>query len=320
MILDTGRLDCGFLSDLLQICLSVPPKVSLKAMEERAFQPGKLGLDDLALALRPGRTIEEILSILIELSAANDADDDDADSENEWRSRKVRQGSGEKPGNLSRNRKGGLFDLTRPEAPPPDRNKTLSTKSYLSVESLAGYGPARDWALDLKADLELWKQGGLGWSDMSTKIYSAGRLAPGKQPSQRHSATPFRCLCWQPRSRRCLEPGYLGDVLKAMTQAFETARENAPSILFIDEIDNIGRRSNGGGRHDEYWNSIINRMLELLDGVAKTEGVIVVAATNFPERIDPALLRSVDLKPVSIFRCRTSRRLLAFLSIISAQI
>jgi len=49
-----------------------------------------------------------------------------------------------------------------------------------------------------------------------------------------------------------------------MSQAFETARANAPSILFIDEIDNIGTR--GGGRreqHDDYWRSLINRLLEL---------------------------------------------------------
>ncbi|MCV9963210.1 ATP-binding protein [Pararhizobium sp. BT-229] len=75
------------------------------------------------------------------------------------------------------------------------------------------------------------------------------------------------------------------------------AREHAPVILFIDEIDNIGNRSAGRRQqHDDYWRSLINRLLELLDGTSKTDGVIVVAATNLPEKIDPALLRSGRLE------------------------
>ena len=94
-----------------------------------------------------------------------------------------------------------------------------------------------------------------------------------------------------------LEPGYLGDVLKRMSLAFETARNHAPAILFIDEIDNIGSRGGGGRREfDDYWRTLVNRMLELLDGASKTNGVIVVAATNLPEKIDPALLRSGRLE------------------------
>jgi SpoVK/Ycf46/Vps4 family AAA+-type ATPase len=94
-----------------------------------------------------------------------------------------------------------------------------------------------------------------------------------------------------------LEPGYLGDVLKRMSRAFELARENAPVILFIDEVDNIGSRSAGRReQYDDYWRSLVNRLLELLDGTSKTDGVIVVAATNLPEKIDPALLRSGRLE------------------------
>jgi cell division protease FtsH len=68
--------------------------------------------------------------------------------------------------------------------------------------------------------------------------------------------------------------------------------------LFIDEIDNIGRRSSGSSdqQGSDYWSSLINRLLELLDGATKTEGVIVLGATNRPDKIDPALLRSGRLE------------------------
>jgi cell division protease FtsH len=80
-----------------------------------------------------------------------------------------------------------------------------------------------------------------------------------------------------------------------MAEAFEIARANAPSILFLDEIDNIGKR--GSGQKDgDYWNSLVNRALELLDGVGKTEGVVIIGATNFPDRLDPALVRSGRLE------------------------
>jgi len=94
-----------------------------------------------------------------------------------------------------------------------------------------------------------------------------------------------------------LEPGYLGDVLKRMSAVFDTAQEHCPAILFIDEVDGIGRRDGGGSRHyDDYWISLVNRMLELLDGAIRSEGIIVVGATNRPHVIDPALRRSGRLE------------------------
>ncbi len=82
-----------------------------------------------------------------------------------------------------------------------------------------------------------------------------------------------------------------------MSGAFTIARDRAPAILFIDEIDNIGTRKGAGSRnYDDYWASLINRMLELLDGASRSEGIIVVGATNLPEKIDPAILRSGRLE------------------------
>ena len=73
---------------------------------------------------------------------------------------------------------------------------------------------------------------------------------------------------------------------------FETGRKNAPCILFIDEIDAVGRsRGSGlGGGHDEREQTL-NQILVEMDGFSTDPGVIVIAATNRPDVLDPALLR-----------------------------
>jgi len=73
---------------------------------------------------------------------------------------------------------------------------------------------------------------------------------------------------------------------------FKTAKEASPAILFIDEIDAVGRiRGAGlGGGHDEREQTL-NQILSEMDGFSPTESVIVLAATNRPDVLDPALLR-----------------------------
>jgi cell division protease FtsH len=74
---------------------------------------------------------------------------------------------------------------------------------------------------------------------------------------------------------------------------FETAKSNAPAIIFIDELDSIGRTRGGSlsvGGHDEREQTL-NQILTEMDGFTGTENVIVLGATNRPEILDPALLR-----------------------------
>lgn len=73
---------------------------------------------------------------------------------------------------------------------------------------------------------------------------------------------------------------------------FEDARKSAPAIMFIDEIDSIGRKRGGGigGGHDEREQTL-NQILSEMDGFDKSSSVIVLAATNRPDVLDPALLR-----------------------------
>src|SRR6185503_20203730 len=73
---------------------------------------------------------------------------------------------------------------------------------------------------------------------------------------------------------------------------FKQARENSPCIIFLDEIDAVGRRrgSGMGGGHDEREQTL-NAILVEMDGFGTDEGIIVIAATNRPDVLDPALLR-----------------------------
>ena len=85
---------------------------------------------------------------------------------------------------------------------------------------------------------------------------------------------------------------YVGVGASRVRDLFEQAKKIAPAIIFIDEIDAVGRkRGTGlGGGHDEKEQTL-NQLLVEMDGFGRTEGVIVLAATNRPDILDPALLR-----------------------------
>ncbi|MEZ6070390.1 MAG: ATP-dependent zinc metalloprotease FtsH [Pirellulales bacterium] len=85
---------------------------------------------------------------------------------------------------------------------------------------------------------------------------------------------------------------FVGVGASRVRDMFRTAKENSPCILFVDEIDAVGRvRGAGlGGGHDEREQTL-NQILSEMDGFSPTESVIVLAATNRPDVLDPALLR-----------------------------
>ena len=85
---------------------------------------------------------------------------------------------------------------------------------------------------------------------------------------------------------------YVGVGASRVRDLFEQAKKAAPAIIFIDEIDAVGRKrgSGLGGGHDEKEQTL-NQLLVEMDGFGRTEGVIVLAATNRPDILDPALLR-----------------------------
>ncbi len=85
---------------------------------------------------------------------------------------------------------------------------------------------------------------------------------------------------------------FVGVGASRVRDLFQTAKENAPAIIFIDEIDAVGRQRGAGlgGGHDEREQTL-NQILSEMDGFTGVDSVIVVAATNRPDVLDPALLR-----------------------------
>ncbi|MGL4991950.1 MAG: ATP-dependent zinc metalloprotease FtsH [Sarcina sp.] len=85
---------------------------------------------------------------------------------------------------------------------------------------------------------------------------------------------------------------FVGVGASRVRSLFEQAKKNAPCIIFIDEIDAVGRQRGAGfgGGHDEREQTL-NQLLVEMDGFGANEGIIMVAATNRPDILDPALLR-----------------------------
>lgn len=83
---------------------------------------------------------------------------------------------------------------------------------------------------------------------------------------------------------------WVGESEKNLTALFESATKAAPAVIFIDEIDAIGRRRSDA--QADSGDSLLNHLLQLMDGVVKTKGLYVIAATNRPDLVDEALKRA----------------------------
>src|SRR5690606_12336614 len=80
---------------------------------------------------------------------------------------------------------------------------------------------------------------------------------------------------------------WVGESEKNLTKLFKAAQRYAPSVIFIDEIDSIGKQRSGKGQ--QWAENLLNHLLQLIDGVVKTEGLYVIGATNRVDLVDSAL-------------------------------
>ena len=290
---DCGGLNAELVNDTIKAVLGGTPGESLQP-EDCSL----LGLADLAIAIRPGVSPSRAIVILREIiaSISKAGDDDEAADDASW----GKMSDGKKPAQNSMATNGRGKDPGSGSEiiqPVPLTGDETRDRTILRVETLSGYGEEiSEWAFALKEDLALWRSGGLAWSDMVSKLLLSGPPGTGKSQFARALCNTLGIPLIATSVATWLESGHLGDVLKRMSKTFAEAREHSPAILFVDEIDGIGSRGRSRD-YDDYWTTVINKALELLDGAIKSSGVIIVGATNNPGIIDKALLRSGRLEP-----------------------
>ncbi|MBB3612999.1 ATP-binding protein [Rhizobium sp. BK602] len=321
--LETGQLDRSFVRDVVEALYS---ETAIGESDLPADGDARwLSLEDVILAFRPGRDLGDALSVLKLLARRNREDFEDEDEEEGGGGRGKAAASApkgsdkKKPAASSETSKpassdsdsGGRWkkdkpsgaEIIQPEPPiefgtrPSSGNGGAKrAKPPLTVETLSGYGKAKAWALDLKSDLADYDAGKLAWSDMSTKLLLYGPPGTGKTTFSRALCNSLQIPLVVTSVSTWLQGGHLNDVVDKMVKTFAEAKSVAPSILFIDEFDGIGKRQPAEREHADYWNTLVNKALELLDGAVKSEGIIIIGATNRPDDIDEALKRSGRLE------------------------
>ncbi|CAM5391463.1 ATP-dependent zinc metalloprotease FtsH [Afipia felis] len=181
--------------------------------------------------------------------------------------------------------------LKRAKDAGPDQRRIRSAVEQPTLDELHGLGEAAIWGRELAKDLNEFRKGLLPWSDVDRGVLVSGPTGTGKTTFAQALARTCEVPIHIHSLARWQAKGYLSDLLRAMRNAFDEARNSAPCILFLDEMDSFGDRENLEGKHEQYCREVINAVLECLDGIEGREGVVVVGASNMPHKIDRAILR-----------------------------
>ncbi|ANL41447.1 AAA family ATPase [Rhizobium phaseoli] len=175
-------------------------------------------------------------------------------------------------------------------------NPAPATEAVPFLEELPGYGRAKEWGLAFVEDVRRFGCGEMDWGHLDRGVLLHGPPGTGKtllaQALAKSAGLPLITASvsqWQ-------SYGHLGDLLGAMRRTFETAQAQQPSIIFLDELDAIGDRTQFANNHANYSRQVVNYLLESIDGAGGRHQIVVIGATNFPEAIDDALLRSGRLE------------------------
>ncbi len=173
----------------------------------------------------------------------------------------------------------------------PSRNEPIPPGPRLA--DLHGMATAKAWGEALAQDLADYLAKRIPWSEVDPGALLCGEPGTGKTMFAKALAATCRVplIATSYAEWQRTKDGHLGDVLAAIHAVFVRARRSAPCILFIDEIEAVTSRAARGG-NERWYTGVITALNEELAGIVSREGVVVIAAANYPDRIDPALLRA----------------------------
>jgi len=177
------------------------------------------------------------------------------------------------------------------------KQAVVATNDAPPLEEMHGLGEAREWGLALAAAVEDWRSKGIPWAEAvkgDRAAVLAGPPGTGKTSFAVSLAKSLKLRLHVTSASAWFSnnAGYLGDVVRAITTAFQEASANGPAVLFLDELDGVPSRDSVDPRYRDFWSPVIGCLLQELDSAASSSAnLIVVAATNYPERLDPALIR-----------------------------
>lgn len=159
----------------------------------------------------------------------------------------------------------------------------------VTLNDIHGQPRAIDNFVQMTRDLDDWRIGEVAWSEVTSSFLLSGPPGTGKSHLAQAVAGSAGVHFVKTGYSECQSHGHQGDMLKALYAAADDAIANAPSVFFIDEIASFYARSQSA---NGYILGVVNGLLTLLDRLNRTSGVIVIAATNYPDKVDPAVIRA----------------------------
>ncbi len=157
------------------------------------------------------------------------------------------------------------------------------------LDNVFGQPEAVEALRQLVRDVDAWRAGTLPWKEVTKSFLLVGPPGTGKTLLAEAVARSAGLTFVKTSYADCQRAGHQGDALRELNAAADKAKAGRPALFFLDEADGFYDRKQS---QNGYIIGMVTGLLTLLDALSATEGVVLVAATNDKERVDPAVIRS----------------------------